>query len=177
MKNVKSLTIWELDLPDVLHVAHKHRTNLFGYDPGTIHFGIAWTNLNRVMLAQAELERAKDSVQRMNDLSAVLVALSLSMSWSLPHAVHVIEGASYSDKFRQVELAEARTTIKWWTDRMKPGSCHILQPNTIRKQVFQNAVMMAHNYWDADDINYDALAALSCLYYAKFLVENENGKW
>lgn len=172
VKNLKSLTLWKINLPDVTAVAHTHHTDFFGYDPGTSHCGIAWTNGHFVTVAQVELERTADSIQRMNDLQQLLMDLSISVMGLRPFAIHVIEGASFSDKFRQVELAEARTTIRWWAERMKPGSYRIIPPNTIRRQVFGNGRMPAQNYWDADIPN-DALAALSCLYYAKFLKENE----
>jgi hypothetical protein len=80
-------------------------------------------------------------------------------------AISVIEGSSFGDNFRQVELAEVRSSLAWWLMFNEIGDVQSIPPLSIRKTVFGSAKLKAQDVWDTEIPN-DALAALSCLYYA-----------
>lgn len=58
----------------------------------------------------------------------------------------LIEGASFGDKFRQVELAEARTAALMALDDLVKD-IQILPPLSIRKQVFGNGKIRGEDMW------------------------------
>jgi len=81
-----------------------------------------------------------------------------------------IEGASYGG-YRQVELAETRTICAIWLSRRMPLSNIMLSPpKKIRKEVFGNGEKKAEEVFITNEKIPDALAALSCAYYASSLV-------
>jgi len=173
---VRKLTLWEIDLPDVIEATRYTRSDFYGYDPGTVNIGLAWTRSRSVMVAKLEMERIKNPVERMKEISRVMSEIEVSMPQTHGFGVHVIEGASFLDKFRQVELAEARATILWWIEAYEMGVTHIVPPVSIRKRVFGDVKIKATDFWESD-LPTDALAALSCLYRAMQLaVEAERMK-
>lgn len=139
-----------------------------GIDPGTTRLGLAWNEQGKIWLAEVYLQRPKDPVERMCALHGFLSGLG-------PYPLHgnpfprstVIEGAAFGERYRQVELAEARAIIAWWAKDFGPTK--IVNPISIRKGVFGTVKVRAHDYWDNNEVENDALAALSCLYYAATL--------
>lgn len=132
-----------------------------GIDPGTTHIGIAQidpsNNLARIW--QINKHREENNWQRIINIQHLLKRLDMIFSASFDV---IIEGASFGDRYRQVELAEIRASIALWFDQCG-GRCHIIPPTKIRKQVFNNGKMKADQAWDG--LPPDALAALSCAYY------------
>lgn len=144
-------------------------TDFIGMDPGTTHLGLAWTGRTSILLAQIELDREGNAVDRMKNIYRILDE-AFTPHPTREHFTNLIEGASYADRYRQVELAECRATMAWWTINRK-GRSKIVPPLTIRKKVFGSAKIKAQDVW-GDEIPPDALAALSCLYYG-YMMEDE----
>ena len=138
---------------------------MIGIDPGTVNLGIAVldvpngthlvyeANLYQVKFAQ----RAIDVLGRIKAIQEALDQLCLS-KWQ---KTVVIEGASYGDKFRQVEMEDVRAACVMWFDKHHATS-HVVAPNTIRKNAFGNAKIKADEYWECLELYPDAAAALSC---------------
>lgn len=146
---------------------HSFKTYV-GFDPGTVHMGIAVTCSSDIYLYQVEMIRMKDTIRRILAVQHLLDILYGSLGVCDPYMSAVIEGSAFSEHFRQTELAECRTGIALWLigKRHKESDVNIVNPLTIRKVVFGSAKLKAHDYWDNSEIPNDALAALSCLYYA-----------
>lgn len=158
-----------------------------GYDPGTIHSGFAvlYPN-NTVRIYQVSSERDANPINRMLLVRKIWRSMQLPLPF---YFTTVIEGASYSSNYRQVELAEVRTAFavelaKWDTKLVDydGSNINIISPLSIRKTVFGNAKTKAHEVWtNLYDINTleiidpkkypDALAALSCAYYGVMTYE------
>lgn len=168
MSWVKKIKSWEIEPPDLLHPF-----NIFmGFDPGTVNMGVACTYRDAIRLYQIEFERSKDPVERMRNIALTLDYIRVGIDLISFPAHVVIENAGYgSSQFRQVELAEVRATIVWWLLKRNIEDIKLIAPNSIRKQVFGNGKKMAHEFWDNSEIPNDALAALSCLYYADAIKE------
>jgi Holliday junction resolvasome RuvABC endonuclease subunit len=129
-----------------------------GIDPGTTNLGICvlWDQLKIFDLYQIKIERDADPIQRIIDAQQIMSACVTSY----PYTINVcIEGASFGDRFRQVELAEQRASIALWALNRK-FKVSIVPPNTIRKKAFGSAKIKAHEVWT--NIPQDCAAALSC---------------
>jgi Holliday junction resolvasome RuvABC endonuclease subunit len=136
-----------------------------GFDPGTTNLGIAVIEPevnSHATLFQIKLVRRKDAIERMRGIQYLMWDC---INWLSYKYKAVIEGASFGNPYRQVELAEVRATIALWC--LDRGESMIIPPNTIRKAVFGNGKIKAHEVWE--NLPPDAAAALSCAYYA---VEN-----
>lgn len=156
---VKKATLWRIEPPQPIHTFF----TLFGFDPGTTNIGMSFTQRDgNITLYEINLERDKDAATRIMDMYFLLSDLGLEVNRSIT----VIEGASFGKAFRQNELAEIRATIVLWMRQHGSAKVKIVPPNTIRKTVFNSGVLSAHEYWNDSEIDRDALAALSCLYYA-----------
>ena len=127
-----------------------------GVDPGTVHLGICVLWETQVTLYQVTITRNDDPIQRIQDAQKVMT----DCVHAYPYLATVcIEGASFGDKYRQVELAEQRASIALW-GLHRNFEVKIVPPNTIRKKVFGNAKVKAHEVWD--NLPQDCAAALSC---------------
>ena len=146
-----------------------------GIDPGTVNFGLAtmlsWDEQDKAKLYQIKFERQDTVDVRLlltNEVMETIVKDKQKFSFKCPHWT-VIEGASFGNNFRQVELAEQRGFLVWWG--MKRGyRVQVVPPTTIRKVVFGSGKVKAHEAWQLDGIPKnkqpnDALAALACAYY------------
>ena len=136
-----------------------------GFDPGSTHLGIAVVDatlgIPEVKLWQIDMERNKDAVERMRSIQYILSDL---ITWSYyNNMVACIEGASYGDRYRQVELAEIRASAALWC-LQKGYKVSIVPPNTIRKAVFGNGKTKAQDVWT--NIPADVANALACCYYS-----------
>jgi len=132
-----------------------------GIDPGTTNLGIAKIDFGRVHLWKVNFPRHKNPIERM-----------LLTKTILNHFIHAykyknyvtIEGASYGDVYRQVELAEVRAACIWWA--MDKGVEPIIaQPTEIRKKVFGNGTVKGKEIWK-DKISGDEADALVCAYFS-----------
>ena len=156
---VKKAVRWTIEYPQPIHTFFP----LLGFDPGTVNLGIAKTLQDEAIdLYELTLERNKDAALRIMEIYFLMNDLKFDMNQSIV----VIEGASYGNQFRQVELAEMRAAITIWSRQRGARKVSIIPPNSLRKEVFGKATITAHDYWDDTEIDRDALAALSCLYYA-----------
>lgn len=136
-----------------------------GVDPGTSNLGIAVVDATlgtpEVKLWQVEMKRLDNPVDRIQQVQSIL-SLCITKSY-YSNMVAVIEGASYADRYRQVELAEQRASITLWC--LKQGyKVQIIPPNTIRKNVFGNGRTKAQDVWT--NIPADVANALACCYYS-----------
>jgi len=127
-----------------------------GVDPGTVHLGICVLWETRITLYQVSITRSANPIIRMQDAQQIMGECIHAHPYT---AVMCIEGASFADKYRQVELAEMRASIAWW-GLNKKFRIEILPPNSIRKIVFNNGKLKAHEVWE--NIPQDCAAALSC---------------
>lgn len=141
-----------------------------GFDPGTVNLGLAFLfPFERPcgILYQIELERNKNPVSRIATLDNILKYHCETVT-ALSHAV--VEGASYGNAWRQVELAEARTVFIQWCKR-RGIKVKVVSPTSIRKGVFGNGKIHADKVWT--NIPADVAAALSCAYYSMQLDQNQ----
>jgi hypothetical protein len=78
----------------------------------------------------------------------------------------VIEGSSFSNNYRQTELAEVRASATLWaiSHGMKPS---IVPPLSIRKKVFGDAKLRAEVEWNLREYP-NAASALACAYFSDF---------
>lgn len=165
---VKQIRSWTIEAP------HPGLYDAFGFDPGTTNLGIAYQCGSWADLFQITIERSKDPIERMDDVGFLLWYLCVPNIEKKSRVQVVIEGAGYeSSRYRQVELAEVRTTIALWFRTRKAKSILLPAPNTLRKVVFGSGKIKAHEYWDNSEIPNDALTALSCLCYAYQLDKGE----
>jgi len=162
---VKKIYMWQIEPPSILHSFDSY----IGIDPGTVNFGVAGTFFDRMRLFQVTLDRDKDAIKRIDTFGFIMSFLETMID--VNRSTHlVIEGSGFgSSPFRQVELAECRTAIVCWMKSRNVDNIKIAPPNTIRKAVFGGGKVLAQDIWDNTEIPNDALAALSCLYYADYL--------
>lgn len=134
-----------------------------GFDPGTVNMGLAilLPHLMTANVYEITVQRGDDAIQRMKNLHYILSDMYLILSTPLRLC---IEGAAYSkSSYRQVELAEIRAAAFFWFDHYG-AKTKIVPPNKIRKGVFGDGKKAAQDVWEG--LPADALAALSCAYYA-----------
>jgi Holliday junction resolvasome RuvABC endonuclease subunit len=133
-----------------------------GIDPGSAHLGIALVapQLQLVELFQCEMTPTKDPIEFMTRIHQVL---SRCVNFKEYHMHMIIEGPSYGDRFGQVKLERVRTSAVWWAIN-KYITPYIISPKSIRKQVFGNGDIKAHEIWT--ELPPDVAAALSCALYS-----------
>ncbi len=170
-------SIWSVDRYTIIPPIELISLDTFcGIDPGTSNAGMARLYSkdadDRAELWQIKITRDDDAIKRMNLASSIvsyfIYEVDLSKEYFFP-ILTIIEGASFGNNFRQVELAEQRATFVW---RLLDGSYEvkIIPPTTIRKAVFGSGKIKAHEAWQLAGIPKnkqpnDALTALSCAYY------------
>ena len=134
-----------------------------GIDPGSVNLGLAV--IHQYMFPHAELYQIKttrldDAVDRIRNIQYILSDLINLFSFK---PLAVIEGASFGNRYRQVELAEIRASMALWC-LDKGMEVFIIPPQSIRKRVFGSAKIKAHEQWKELEKFPDAAAALSCAY-------------
>lgn len=132
-----------------------------GIDPGTVNLGICVFLFRKISVYTIKLNRDKNPVNRMLNTKKIL-------SYLIPYQEYdskvCIEGASYGDVYRQVELAETRAACVFWG--VDYGmDVKIAQPSEIRKAVFGNGTIKGKDVWKGI-LSGDAADALVCAYYA-----------
>ena len=146
----------------LLDLEYKNQTYL-GLDPGTKNLGVASiypNTIEEVMeanLYKIILSRDDDAVERMLNVRTALSNIILWFKW---RSSAVIEGASFGNHYRQVELAEQRASIALWCYQ-RSMRVKIVPPKTIRKHAFGDGNMK--NPWD--NLKDDVAAALGCALY------------
>lgn len=149
------VTEYEFSLPTNV------KTQVFGVDPGTTHIGLAyvWKNCGRAW--EIKMPRLSSASERVQQMQTIMSAVLNYRDYS---PIAVIEGASFADKYRQVELAEIRAAaILWFMSHGSTVSNILLfPPQTIRKRVFGSGKIKAHDIWK--NVSADAAAALSCCF-------------
>jgi Holliday junction resolvasome RuvABC endonuclease subunit len=149
---------WKIDVYTIEYTEQMPKLMCVGVDPGTTNLGICvlWDQLKIFNLYKVTIERDANPVQRILDAQQIMSACVNSY----PYTINVgIEGASFGDNFRQVELAEQRASIALWASN-RNFNVSIMPPNTIRKKAFGSAKIKAHEIWT--NIPQDCAAALSC---------------
>jgi len=133
--------------------------NVFGFDPGTVHVGIATIWKNVVHIYEVTQARSKDPVERVLMAQDILSECCRMFDFS---PIMIIEGSSFGSNFRNTELAEVRASSILWavTHGVKP---RVIPPLSIRKVVFGTAKIKAEETWT--DIPPNAASALACAYY------------
>jgi Holliday junction resolvasome RuvABC endonuclease subunit len=138
---------------------------LIGVDPGTVNLGIALLDVPTASgeVYQATLHQIKFAQRAINTMGRLKAVQEVLNELHLPKFKKsvIIEGASYGDKYRQVELEDVRASALMWFDKHN-SVCQVVAPNTIRKNAFGSAKVKAHEYWDCLKLYPDAAAALSC---------------
>ena len=126
-----------------------------GIDPGTAKLGIVDGN----HLCEIEIIRADTSERRIHHIWRLLRLIML------PNIKYMtIEGASYMDRYRQVELQDIRCGATCWAmNDSRNIEVQIVPPLTIRKVVFGSAKIK--NPWKELGIPDNAAAALGCALY------------
>ena len=139
----------------------------WGIDPGTSHVGIAvipyMNEKSYIDIYEITMPRWKDAVDRIINWQSVLAEMPLILT---RNSRMVIEGAAYGTGYREAELSEIRASTVLWAYRLGMAT-KIVPPNSIRKSVFGTAKVKAHEVWELPEgLAPNALAALSCAYYA-----------
>ena len=165
MKIIESLKILYTEESDENVVAYKVEPNFpmpnemrIGCDPGTRNLGIAVIRPDNesVKLYKIVLTRHKNALLRLLDVQKVL---GHTIGHFTLDSKAIIEGASYGNFYRQVEMAEQRAGMLLWFHRCGIEA-DLIPPLSIRKNVFGNARIK--NPWDIDN---NCAAALACALY------------
>lgn len=139
-----------------------------GFDPGTKNLSIAYLYKQRELqgshLFQIELERSDDPVTRTIGIHDLL---NDCIGWTYYPMYACIEGASFGDRYRQVELAEVRASAVVWCYQ-KEFTVKVIPPLVIRKKLFGNGMVKPQDVWT--NVPPDCANALACAYYATSLV-------
>lgn len=124
---------------------------LIGLDPGNRNMGItiippSW--FGPIISVEIRMEPERDPVNRIFNIYQMVYQF---VGKELPQEIRqegyaVIEGASFGDKFRQVELAEARTASLMALSNLGLH-INILPPISIRKKVFGAGKIKGENLW------------------------------
>ena len=132
-----------------------------GLDPGTTKMGLAYIWKNFGYIYEVKIIRDNNPVNRILITQEILSACFDVFSYE---PLMTIEGSSFADTYRQVELAEVRASAVLWA--VNHGIVpQIVPPQSIRKNVFGSAKIKAEELWK--DYPPDAASALACAYYMK----------
>ena len=136
-----------------------------GVDPGTANMGIAVIEgkLDNpyAIIFQVKIERSYDPIER---IRATQEIMSQCVFWYQMPMVATVEGSAFSSRYRQTELAEVRTSAALWCIQ-KGFATEIINPLTIRKEVFGDSKLKPHEVWVELKKMPDAAQALACAYY------------
>jgi hypothetical protein len=133
---------------------------VYGLDPGSVHIGVAYINGAAARLLEITTKRKDATEKRIAYMWQILSRLS-----DFDPIMLVIEGASYGDKYRQVELQDIRCGATTWAmNRSSDIKIQIVPPTSIRKTVFGSGKIK--NPWKEIGIPDNAAAALACGLYA-----------
>ena len=150
--------IWKIQKISIVPDIDMPKFQTIGIDPGTTNLGICvlWDKLNLINLYQVKIVRDKNPIRRIINFQDIM---SECVSAFETGTKVIIEGASFGDNYRQVELAGCRTSIALWCLH-RGFEVNLLAPSSVRKKVFGSAKIKAHDLWN--NIPQDCAAALSC---------------
>lgn len=131
-----------------------------GVDPGTTKLGLAYLWRNVCHIYEIKINRSPNPVSRILLNQEIMSKCLLFFDFA---PLMVIEGSSFANNYRQVELAEVRASSVLWAINhgIKPS---IIPPSSIRKQVLGSAKLRAEVEWDLREYP-DAASALCCAYF------------
>ena len=162
---IPNLTIVnDAEVDNVRYIMLEHKLPLIltkryaGLDPGTTHIGLAQIDNYFVYLNEIKILRDDTTGKRIEHIWSILTEHLQDMD------VFVIEGASYGDRYRQIELQDIRCgATAWAMNRLGNIEVQIVPPRTIRKTVFGSGKIK--NPWKEMGIPDNAAAALGCALY------------
>lgn len=144
-----------------------------GIDPGTVNSGICIIEpfCTDIRLYEIRSPRERTAVERV--LKAKMI-LDTVIRWGTENFINphfFVEGSAFAMKYRQVELAEIRASyIDWAISKGFPKSnIRVISPSRIRKVLFGNGKIKAHEFWTNLSDLPDACAALSIALYPMFV--------
>lgn len=141
------------------------KTMCIGIDPGTTNLGFCVLHKNLVKTYKVKLKRDKNPIDRMLNTKKILSHIINYQDYEVKVC---IEGASYGDTYRQVELAEIRAACVFWA--LDHGmKVRIAQPSEIRKAVFGNGTIKGKDIWKSV-LSGDAADAVACAYFAGLIL-------
>lgn len=156
----KSPPSLEKDILRYISIEHEYPVyeRYVGLDSGTRHLGLAELDTHFINLWEITIIRDDTTGKRIQHIWNIMTSLL-----SDPKTV-VIEGASYADRFRQVELQDIRCgATSWAMNRLGNIEVMTVPPLTIRKTVFGSGKIK--NPWTELGIPNNAAAALGCALY------------
>jgi Holliday junction resolvasome RuvABC endonuclease subunit len=160
-KNKFSHGDWIIEQIEIVPPFEIPKGEFIGLDPGTTNFGICILENNRCRTYKIKSLRDKNPVVRMVNTKNLL---SYVINYFQFINYVCIEGASYGDIYRQVELAEIRAASVFWALEHKM-EVKIAQPSEIRKRVFGNGTIKGKDIWKKY-LSGDAADAVACAYFA-----------
>jgi Holliday junction resolvasome RuvABC endonuclease subunit len=149
-----------LDVKIELPLPNTSEHVLMGVDPGTTHLGLAYLWRNVCHIYEVKIKRDNNPIARML-LTQEIMSQCISFFDYAP--LMIIEGSSFGDQYRQVELAEVRTSAALWAIQhgIQPS---IIPPSSIRKKVFGSAKFKAAQVWTELNAYPNGCDALACAY-------------
>lgn len=158
-KNYESYSITDIKIEPPLPVTTEHV--LFGVDPGTTKMGLAYIWRNICHVYEIGITRSPNAVIRILLVHEILDKCFAMLDYA---PLMTIEGSSYGNAYRQVELAEVRSSAVLWAIKygVKPT---LVPPLSIRKKVFGSAKLTAEFGWK--ELPPDAASALACAYFGQ----------
>lgn len=137
---------------------------IIGVDPGVTNLGIALIPSaymdTIVTVIEIRMKREKDPIQRAWKIRRAIHAAMPGEVWRGSKCV--VEGPSFGDKFRQVELAEARITAAMLFSEYGSDVCYA-PPTSVYKKVHGSAKIQSRRVWDM--MEPDAASALGVALY------------
>jgi len=151
-----------------------HHDTIIGIDPGTANLGISIlydSVLCPSIVYKFKINRQDTMLERIYTLNNIFHHLAYREDlFNMDVISHVIiEGASFGNTHRQVELAEQRTAAALWfitrsMEYQDEPKIYLVPPKKIRSVVFGNGDTLAEDEWK--DLPKDGATSLSCALYA-----------
>ena len=156
-KSKYGFDIYELKINPLFPISVSQ--NVFGYDPGTVHSGVATIWRNVIHIYEITQVRSPNPVERILIVQTIFSECCKMFDFA---PIMIIEGSSFGSNYRNTELGEVRASAVLWavSHGVKPK---IVPPLTIRKTVFGSAKIKAEATWE--DIPPNAASALACAYF------------
>ena len=151
---------WKIKRYDVVLPIKIPANDVFiGIDPGTTNLGVCTIESSYATVFQIRMTRNSNPVERIIEARKILN--HIVKKGSVTNIC--VEGASFGDVYRQVELAEIRAACALWGIDRK-AEVVIVPPSSIRKKVFGNGSINPKEIWKKYMVG-DAADALACAYY------------
>ena len=176
--------LYEANVTEILlELEHDSDIIIFGIDPGTTHLGISKLlsskdeNGATAIIYEINFSRADNAIERIDTVSQILQHfLTYDPYFGIVDYKVAIEGASYGNPYRQVELAEVRAACACWGIKNYASNIRFIPPSTVRKTTFGNGKLPAQVFWTELEEYPNAAAALSIALAMKIQDENNETK-